>query len=282
MSTEAIVLRLCAAGLAVLCVVAILRGVIEIAAVFGRRGAGAAARPNWWVILPFLLAITLIVSWLVDRAAEGSLHWGVQPDDFWGDPDTLLFGLFLSAHDSSLALWGPAILLLVAIPIVHAFRSRSFFWHLYFFGVLGMLAMPFALVSFGTFLEREAETLVREHPAFFQTGPWPEGYRGRYGLKEFTPVCTAGLMRTLRLRMFSHDKYSTEEHLSEQIAQLWLNDTFNTATADIPAAFGCQLSQIEPNPNYLPMALTMAIYRAFVALVMLGMVMRPFLRPREE
>jgi hypothetical protein len=276
MSTEAIILRLCAAGLAILCVVAILRGLIEIVAIFRRGSARAALRPNWWVLLPFLIAVALVVSWLIDRAAQGSLAWGVQPGDFWGDPDQLLIGLFLSAHDSSLALWGPAILLLVAIPILHAFRSRSFFWHLYFFGVLGMLAMPFALVSFGTFVERETEILARERPDLYQTSAQPES---RYGLKEFTPACTTALMQALHLRNFSHDHYSQTEHRSEQIAQLWLNDTFNTATIDIPAAFGCQLSQIEPNPNYLPMALTLAIYRAFVALVMLGMALRPFLSP---
>ncbi len=85
-------------------------------------------------------------------------------------------------------------------------------------------------------------------------------------------------MGALHLKTFDAASYAPERDRAQQLAQLWLNDTFNTPRRSTsPAAFGCQLSQIEPNPNYVPMALTLAFYRAFVSLVMLGMVLRPFL-----
>ncbi|HEY0104962.1 MAG TPA: hypothetical protein VGB91_02675, partial [Rhizomicrobium sp.] len=157
-------------------------------------------------------------------------------------------------------------------------RNPDFYWHLYVVGVLGILAMPFALVAFGTFLERETVAFHRGNPDFVADPASTYGAFGRYGLRHVTPDCTYRMMGALHIKTFEHAHYSPERDRAQQLAQLWLNDTFNAATIDIPAAFGCQLSQIEPNPNYFPIALTLAFYRAFVSLAMLGMVLRPFVR----
>jgi hypothetical protein len=279
METEFVILKVCAASLAVLWLVAIWRGLREIGASWHRLGEGDGFSLDLWLIAPFLLAGVLAGSWIA------TLFWlppefvkTFNPWDVVGDSDVFFMDIFLIVRDSATWIWGPALLLLIFIPIVHAFRNPDFYWHLYVVGVLGILAMPFALVAFGTFLEREATPFHSASVDFVRTPGTAYDDFGRYGLRAVTPNCTKVLMSELRLRAYDHADYSPEKDRARQLFQLWLNDTFNAASLDIPAAFGCQLSQIEPNPNYWPMSATLAFYRAFVSLVMLGMVLRPFVR----
>ena len=280
MATEFILLKICALSLAILWLLAIWRGLREIGAGFRRLRHGAGLRFDPWLLVPLALALVLAGSWIA------SLFW-LPPGfvrtfdlaDMFGDADTFFFDIFAVVRDSATWIWGPVLALLIAIPIVHAFRNPDFYWHLYIVGVLGILAMPFALIAFGTFLERETTTFDRASVSFVATPATAYADFGRYGLRHVTPNCTWAMMGALHLKTFDHADYSPERDRARQLAQLWLNDTFNAATLDIPAAFGCQVSQIEPNPNYFPIALTLAFYRAFVSLVMLSMVLRPFVRP---
>ncbi len=280
MSTESILLKICALSLAILWLLALWRGLHEIGAGIGRLRRGEGFRFDPWLLAPLLLALVLVGSWIA------SLFW-LPPDfvrtfnlaDLFGDADSLFLDIFIVVRDSATWIWGPVLALLIAIPIVHAFRNPDFYWHLYVVGVLGILAMPFALIAFGTFLERETVPFERGNPNWVADPQSAYGEFGRYGLRHVTPNCTWKMMGALHLKTFDHADYSPERGRAQQLAQLWLNDTFNAATLDIPAAFGCQVSQIEPNPNYFPVALTLAFYRAFVSLVMLGMVIRPFVRP---
>ncbi|MEJ0027673.1 MAG: hypothetical protein WDN01_16735 [Rhizomicrobium sp.] len=279
MATEFILLKLCALSLAILWLLAIWRGLREIGAGLRRLARGDGFGFDPWLLAPFAVAMILLGSWLA------SLYWlphgfvaTFDPADILGDADLLFLDIFIVVRDSATWIWGPALLLLIAIPIVHAFRNPDFYWHLYVVGVLGILAMPFALVAFGTFLERETVPFQRGNPNWIADPASAYGEFGRYGLRHVTPHCTETMMGALHLKTFDAASYAPERDRAQQLAQLWLNDTFNAMTLDIPAAFGCQLSQIEPNPNYFPMALTLAFYRAFVSLVMLGMVLRPFVR----
>jgi hypothetical protein len=279
MATEFILLKACALALLVLWLVAIWRGLREIAAGLRRLRAGDGFHFDLWLLVPFALALVLAGSWIA------TLLW-LPPGfvatfnltDALGDPDVFLLDIFVAVRDSATWIWGPALILLIAIPIVHAFRNPDFYWHLYIVGVLGLLAMPIALIALGTFVERETLPFERGNPNFVATPAAAYADFGRYGLRPETPHCTWALMGALRLKTFGHDGYSPERDRARQLTQLWLNDTFNAATIDIPAAFGCEVSQIEPNPNYLPTALTLAFYRAFASLVMLGMILRPFVR----
>jgi len=279
MATEFILLKLCAASLAILWLLAIWRGLREIGACARRLRAGDGFSLDPWLLAPFVLAMVLVGSWVA------TLFWlppgfvaTFDPADVLGDSDVFFMDIFTVVRDSATWIWGPALLLLIAIPIVHAFRNTDFYWHLYVVGVLGILAMPFALVAFGTFLERETVPFERGNPNWVADPASAYDDFGRYGLRPVTPNCTRRMMAELRLTTYDHATYSPERDRARQLAQLWLNDTFNAMTLDIPAAFGCQPSQLEPNPNYFPMALTLAFYRAFVSLVMLGMVLRPFVR----
>jgi len=279
MATEFILLRICAAALAILWLLAIGRGGREVAAFFRRLARGDGFSLDLWLVTPFLLAMVLVGSWIA------TLFWlppgfvqTFNPWDALGDSDVFFMDIFLIVRDSATWIWGPALLLLIFIPIVHAFRNADFYWHLYVVGVLGILAMPFALVAFGTFLERETTTFERGNPSFVADASSAYDGFGRYGLRAVTPNCTKTMMGELHLQTYGHATYSPEKDRARQLLQLWLNDTFNAATIDIPAAFGCQVSQLEPNPNYWPIALTLAFYRGFVSLVMLGMVLRPFVR----
>lgn len=275
MTTESFLLDICALSLTALWLIAIVRGLLEM---FG--GPGARARESdgidWWVLAPFALALALPISWLVGLyvfpGQPATFHWA----DLFGNPEALIFDLFTTVGAPVTIVWGPAILLMVVIPIVHAFRSRTFYLHLYLLGVLGILAMPFALISFGTFLEREMA--AGHQPQWAQMWDGHYGTFGRFGLRDETPHCTESLMQRFALRRFEPKAWSAGRDIADQVAQLWLNDTFNTMSFDVPAAFGCELSQIEPNPNYFPAAATLGFYRAFVSLVMLGMILRPFAR----
>ena len=280
MATEFILLKICALSLAILWLLAIWRGLREIVAGFRRLRHGEGLRFDPWLLAPLVLAAVLVASWIA------TLFWlppgfvaTFDPADVFGDSDVFFMDIFIAVRDSATWIWGPALLLLIAIPIVHAFRNSDFYWHLYVVGVLGILAMPFALVAFGTFLERETVPFERGNPNWIADKTSVYDDFGRYGLRHITPNCTFAMMGALHLKTFDHADYSPERDRARQLAQLWMNDTFNAATLDIPAAFGCQVSQIEPNPNYFPIALTLAFYRAFVSLVMLGMVLRPFVRP---
>ncbi len=279
METEFILLKACALALAILWLVALWRGLREIGACLRRLRRGDGFSLDLWVVIPFVLAMVLVGSWIA------TLFWLPQgfvatfdPADVLGDSDVFFKDIFTAVRDSATWVWGPALLLLIAIPIVHAFRNPDFYWHLYVVGVLGLLAMPFALVAFGTFLERETVAFSRDSVDFVRDPASAYDDFSRYGLRPATPHCTRTMMAALHLKTYEHADYSPERDRARQLAQLWLNDTFNAATLDMPAAFGCQLSQIEPNPNYFPIALTLAFYRAFVSLVMLGMVIRPFVR----
>ena len=280
MTTEIILLKACAVSLLVLWLLAVWRGLHEIGATFRRWRDGEGFAPDLWLLLPFALALVLAGSWIASLffLPPGFVRTFDLADAF-GDADVFFLDIFILVRDSATWIWGPALLLLIAIPILHAFRNRDFYWHLYVVGVLGILAMPLALVAFGTFLERETVSFERGNPNWVRDADSEFGAFGRYGLRETTPNCTRAMMGALHLKTFSHDGYSPERDRAQQLAQLWLNDTFNAATLDIPEAFGCQLSQIEPNPNYLPISVTLAVYRAFVSLVMLGMLLRPFVRP---
>jgi hypothetical protein len=279
MTTEILLLKFCALSLLLLWLLALIRGVREVFGTFHRLGQGEGFHPDLWLLAPFLLALILAATWI------GGVFW-LPKDltntfnlaDVFGDSDVFFFDLFILARDSATWVWGPALILLIAIPIVHAFRNPDFYWHLYVVGVLGLLAMPFALVALGTFMERETVAFERGNPDFKADPASAFADFGRYGLRHETPNCTWALMGALHLQTFGHDTYSPERYRAAQLAQLWLNDTFNVATLDVPAAFGCEVSQIEPNPNYLPTAVTLGFYRAFVALVLLGMVARPFVR----
>jgi hypothetical protein len=279
MTTEIILLKICALSLLVLWLVAVFRGLREVGGMVRRWRDGEGFRPNLWLLVPFALALGLAGTWIA------GLFW-MPPGfvqtfniaDVFGDADVFFLDIFTVVRDSATWIWGPALLLLIFIPIVHAFRNRDFYWHLYVVGVLGILAMPFALVAFGTFLERETVDFQRGNPSFVSNPASAYGDFGRYGLRQETPNCTWAMMTALHLKTYGHIGYSPEHDRAQQLAQIWLNETFNGATADIPAVFGCQLSQIEPNPNYRPIALTLAFYRAFMGLVMLGMIVRPFVR----
>ncbi len=276
MTTESVLLDICALSLAALWLIAIGRGLGEMFGGLGARARGDTNGIDGWVLIPFALALLLPLSWLVGLylfpGRSATFHWG----DLFGRPEALIFDLFTTVGAPVTAVWGPAILLMVVVPIVHAFRSRTFYLHLYLLGILGILAMPFALISFGTFLERGMA--AGNQPSWAQM--WDGHYAnfGRFGIEEETPHCTQSLMQRFGLRPFEPKAYSAERDIADQVAQLWLNDTFNTMSFDVPAAFGCQLSQLEPNPNYFPAALTLGFYRAFVSLVMLGMILRPFAR----
>ncbi len=279
MTTEFILLKICALSLVVLWLLALWRGVAEIGASLRRLRGGEGWHLDLWLLAPFLLALVLAASWIASL-------WWMPPGflatfdlaDVLGDSDVFFFDIFSAVRDSATWIWGPALVLLIAVPIVHAFRNRDFYWHLYVVGVLGILAMPFALVALGTFLERETTQYDHASVSFVAAPGTAYGEFGRYGLRHVTPNCTWALMGAAHLKTFGHEGYSPEQGRAQQLAQLWLNETLNAATIDIPAAFGCQLSQIEPNPNYPPIAATLAFYRAFVSLVMLGMILRPFVR----
>ena len=279
MATEFILLKICALSLAILWLLAIWRGLRAIGAGFRGWRNGDGLRFDPWLLAPFVLAMVLVGSWIA------TLFW-LPPGfvrtfdlaDMFGDADVFFMDIFIVVRDSATWIWGPALLLLIAIPIVHAFRNPDFTWRLYVVGVLGILAMPFALIAFGTFLERETVPFERGNPNWVADPASAYEDFGRYGLRHTTPSCTWAMMGALHLKTFDRADYSPERDRARQLSQLWLNDTFNAMTLDIPAAFGCQVSQIEPNPNYFPIALTLAFYRAFVSLVMLGMLVRPFVR----
>ena len=274
MTTEIVLLKLCALSLLVLWLLALVRGFRELSGMIRERRG-----PDLWLLVPFVLALTLAGTWIA------ALFW-LPPGfvrtfnlaDAFGDADVFFFDIFTVVRDSATWIWGPVLILLIFIPILHAFRNRDFYWHLYVVGVLGILAMPFALVALGTFLERETVSYERGNPSFVADPASAFGRYGRYGLREETPNCTWAMMSALHLRTFGHTGYSPEKDRALQLTQIWLNETFNAATADIPAAFGCQVSQLEPNPNYGPISVTLAIYRAFMGLVMIGMLVRPFVR----
>lgn len=279
MEAEFVLLKLCAGALAILWLVAIWRGLGAVGAAFRGLRRGEGFRLDLWLIAPFALALVLLGSWIA------TLFWlppgfvaTFNPWDVLGDSDVFFMDIFTAVRDSATWIWGPALILLIFIPIVHAFRNPEFYWHLYVVGVLGILAMPFALVALGTFIERETTTFDHGSVNFIATADTAYGEFGRYGLRHITPNCTMAMMNRLGLKTYDHASYSPEKDRARQLAQIWLDDTFNAATIDIPQAFGCQLSQIEPNPNYAPMAITLAFYRAFVALVLVGMVVRPFVR----
>ena len=283
MATEFILLKVCALSLVVLWLVAIWRGGAEIAAMFRRLREGEGFRLDLWLLAPFALALVLAASWFASL-------WWMPPgflatfdlSDALGDSDLFFLDIFTAVRDSATWIWGPALVLLIAIPILHAFRNHNFYWHLYVVGVLGILAMPFALVAMGTFLERETLPFERGNVNWVHDPASAYGDFGRYGLRHVTPNCTWAMMGAFHLKTFDHADYSPERDRAQQLAQIWLNDTLNAATIDIPAAFGCQLSQIEPNPNYFPIAATLGFYRAFVSLVMLSMILRPFVRRRTD
>jgi hypothetical protein len=279
MTTEFILLKICALSLLVLWALAIFRGLRELRGMVRRWRDGEGFRPDLWLLVPFALALALIGTWIASLffLPPGFVQTFNLADAF-GDADVFFFDIFTVVRDSATWIWGPVLILLIFIPILHAFRNRDFYWHLYVVGVLGIFAMPFALVALGTFLERETVDFHRGDPSFIAAPANAFGAFGRYGLRETTPACTWAMMSTLHLRTFGDSGYSPEKERALQLTQLWLNETFNAATADIPAAFGCEVSQIEPNPNYRPIALTLAFYRAFMGLVMLGMLVRPFVR----
>ncbi|MBS0470150.1 MAG: hypothetical protein JSR60_03690 [Proteobacteria bacterium] len=279
MTTEILLLKFCALSLVLLWLLALIRGSRECTGMFRRWHRGEGFRPDLWLLLPFLLALVLAATWI------GGIFWlpkGLTSTfnlaDAFGDSDVFFLDVFVLVRDSATWIWGPALILLIAIPIAHAFRNRDFYWHLYVMGVLGLLAMPIGLIALGTFVERETTVFERGDPNFRADPASAFGNFGRYGLKDETPNCTWMMMGALHLKTFGHDGYSPERDRAVQLTQLWLNNTYNVATLDVPSAFGCEVSQIEPNPNYLPTAVTLGFYRAFVALVLLGMIARPFVR----
>jgi len=276
-TSELIVMQACALAFTVLWAIAVVRGLIELWAMPRRRARTGRASPNWWVLIPLFSALALPLSVLLK-------YGGVLPESFDFGPwhpksiDAKSFlQIFVIVGDGITLVWGPAILAMVAIPIAEAFLNRGFFWHLYLLGILGILAIPFGLVSFGTFLEIGTGQLDRAGMVSITAVP-RDSYRGRYGLREHVPACTKAMMQWLDLQTFDEKDIATGNHLAEQLIQLWLNNTFNVMTLDIPSAFGCELTQIEHEPGYFPIAATLAFYRGFVALIMIGMLVRPFVR----
>jgi hypothetical protein len=280
MATEFILLKLCAASFVILWLLAIWRGVSSLRDTFRNWREGDGFRLDLWLLAPLILALVLAGSWVASL-------WWLPPGfvatfnlaDVLGDSDVFFMDIFIAVRDSVTWVWGPALILLIFVPILHAFRNPDFYWHLYVVGVLGILAMPLALIAAGTFVERETQPFHAGKAEWVSAPATIYGEFGRYGLRHTTPNCTWAMMSALNLKTYSHDTYSPERDRARQLAQLWMNATFNAATAEIPAAFGCQLSQIEPNPNYFPIGLTLGFYRLFVSLVMLGMVVRPFVQP---
>jgi len=272
MTTESALLRLCLIALYALWAIAIARGLAECVGMIGRLRSTRRFAPDWWVLLPFFVAIALIASDLTRKAAPGGFLLGHIPNPF-GDTATFAFGLFFLIGETGL-IWGVGLFLLVSIPIIHAFRSRTFYWHLYFYGVLGILAMPFGTLAMEVSLE-----FVSQMAVTYSTGDDRVLFTDRYHLED-KPACTLAIMRGVGLQTFTvhPDHYDYRDYPDDEVAliQIWLENTIGAATLDIPQAFGCGFSQIDYDRDDFPMAMTIVLYRIFVSLVVLGMILRPF------
>jgi len=272
MTTESVLLRLCLIALYALWAIAIVRGLAECVGMVRRRRSTRRFAPDWWVLLPFFVALALIASDLARKAAPGGFLLGGIPNPF-GDTATFAFGLFFLIGETGL-IWGVGLFLLVSIPIVQAFRSRAFYWHLYFYGVLGILAMPFGTLAMEVSLE-----FVSQMAVTYSTGDERVRFTDRYHLED-KPACTLAIMRSIGLQTFNvhPDHYDYRDYPDYEVAliQIWLENTIGAATLDIPQAFGCGFSQLDYDRDDFPMAMTIVLYRIFVSLVVLGMILRPF------
>ena len=270
---EIALLRTCALALLAIWTIAIVRGVVALAA----RLRGTRSRIDWWTLVPLLAALAMpasfAASFLVER--PGHPFYSAMPDVF-GAPEDLIWTLYFTIQQTWL-VWGIAISVLVAIPIFAAFRNRSFYWHLYLYGILGILAMPYGLLA--TELALEGGGRAGLFAATLGNVP-EEQFYNRYRLNRDVHGCTIALMQKAGLFVFDAKGYSPYRHIAEQVVQLWLDHTLAAATLEIPSAFGCHLTQIEHNPDDMPMSVTVALYRAFVSLVVFGMILRPFVRYR--
>jgi hypothetical protein len=270
---EIALLKLCALCLLAIWLIAIVRGVVALVA----RLRGTRSRIDWWTFVPLLAALAMpasfAASFLIER--PGHPFYSAMPDVF-GAPEDLIWALFFTIQQTWF-VWGIAISLLVSIPIFAAFRNRSFYWHLYLYGILGILAMPYGLLA--TELALEGGGRAGLFSATLQNAPMEQFYN-RYRLNPNVHVCTTALMQSVGLLKFDAKDYSPYKHIAEQVVQLWLDHTLGAATLEIPSAFGCHLTQIEHNPDDEPMSVTVALYRAFVSLVVFGMILRPFVRYR--
>jgi hypothetical protein len=270
---EITLLKLCALCLLAIWVIAIVRGIVALIA----RLRGSRPGIDWWTFVPLIAALALpasfAASFLIPR--PGRPFYSAMPDVF-GAPEDLIWTLFYTIQQTWF-VWGIAISLLVAVPIFAAFRNRSFYWHLYLYGILGILAMPYGLLA--TELALEGGGRAGLFAATLENVP-AEQFYNRYRLSRDVHGCTTALMQNAGLLMFDPKDYSPYKHVAEQIVQLWLDHTVAAATLEMSSAFGCHLTQIEHNPDDIPMSATVALYRAFVSLVVFGMILRPFVRYR--
>jgi hypothetical protein len=226
---------------------------VHLLLVVGRTLSGRDAGVNWWVLgraLPLVVALAIISPLIV--LAQG---WTSQEQIAAGEVALI----YLSAG---------MIFLPIALPLIQAYVQRLPRIGSLVYAVLAMLSLPVAAALATQAAIATTRAIAEPNPnrpqaflldntisdcksSIFQV--LPEGYVAA------VPSADAGAQETYAPYFF-----------------FWVDMTFKAAFLDFFETFDCGVTNLRHNPNHILMSSFVFIYRAFVSLIVLSVIVLPF------
>lgn len=250
-----------ASSLLLLVLTSLMLGFYAVGRFAWMRLFGSREGMDWWSLSGFAwlpLAVVFLMSYLLLVKYSAHLPGGpFAPKTL----DAILSALLL--------LWLESLLLLpVAIPVLEAHAKGIYEVGVYFYCLIGLIALPFAAVLASSFFSAIVAT---------NAGDSHNSFLAFYTVDPHIPHCASHLKALFGLSQLPGSGLFDRPVVpaAARFTLFWFDIEINTILLDVPNSVGCGLTELREIPDAWQLAASVVLFKIFTSIVAVGAIALP-------